>query len=248
VPVPGRPSQAAVFVRIAGNALTSNGNMKTGMFSAGAVTALRVVDGAGRVVHEEATVAPIHGLMSDARSTLDKPIEFRRFLDLPPGTYTLHVAVYDQVAKHASIVSLPYSAPATSLPVVGSLMIIDHAQRLSDTDAEDPADPFIVSHVLVHPAYDPGVNRAVQPALNFLLPVLLEPGAEAPGATLALLEKGATIASVPLKLGTADATGKFMAVGRVPLDKVPPGTYQLQVTVGSGPTAAARATPLTVVE
>ena len=248
VPVPGHPGQAAMFIRLGGGALESNGNPKTGMFSAGAVIALRVLDATGRPVYERTEVRPIHGLMSDAKETLAKPLESRQFLELAPGTYRVQVAAYDQVAKQSSVVTVTYEAPAQTPPIVDSLMIVDHAERLPADRPDDSADPFVVSGVLLHPAYDAGVNRMVQPALNFILPLVLAPGAKAPDATLSLLEKGSTIASVPLALGTADETGKFIAVGRVPLDKVPAGTYQLQITVGSGAGAPSRAAPLTVVQ
>ena len=247
VPVPGHLNQTAVFIRLAGDSLETHGNPKTGMFTAGAVIAVQFVDTAGRVARALAEVIPFRGLMADARSTTAKPIESTQVLDLAPGAYQVQVAVYDQIGERASVVKVPYDVREPTPPVVGSLMIVDHAERLPADQAQDASNPFIVGGVLLHPAYDAGVNRMVQRALNFILPVVVAPGAEAPGATLSLLQNGQSIASVPLPLGTADATGKYMAVGRVPLDKVPAGTYELQITVGTGPGASVRKTPLTVV-
>jgi hypothetical protein len=46
----------------------------------------------------------------------------------------------------------------------------------------------------------------------------------------------------------ADGEGRVLAIGHVPLDKVPPGSYELQVTVGSGVDAQVRRAALTVVQ
>jgi hypothetical protein len=248
VPIPGHPGQLVLFVRVQGSDLKVDANAKTGMFTAGAVALARFLDQSGTVVHRTSQEMPFRGLLADAKTILAKPVEFSPMMDLPPGQYRIEVVVYDPSSRQASVVKVPFEAPAAETPVVGSLMILDRADHLPADQPEDPSNPFILEHVLLHPSYDSGINRAVHPALNFVLPLVLPPGATAPPATLSLLKAGRTLAAVPLKLGVADATGKLITVGRLPLAGVPPGTYQLQVTVGSGPGARIRATSLTVVD
>jgi hypothetical protein len=248
VPTPGHPGQLVLFVRVQGSDLQFAANPKTGMFTAGAVMVARFLDQAGTVVRHASQEVPFRGLLADAKTILARPVEFAPRVDLAPGRHRIEVVVYDSGGKKASVVKIPYEAPPVDAPVVGSLMILDRAERLPADQPEDPSDPFILEHVLMHPSYDSGVNRAVHPALNFVLPLVLQPGATAPPATLALLKDGQTLAAVPLTLGVADAAGKLTAVGHLPLAKVSPGAYQLRVTIGSGPDARVRTTGLTVVD
>jgi hypothetical protein len=60
--------------------------------------------------------------------------------------------------------------------------------------------------------------------------------------------EGETLASVSLPLGKAEESGRLLAIGRVPLAKIPPGKYRLQITIGSGIDARIRTAPLTVVD
>lgn len=247
MPVPGHPGQTAVFVRVPGGSLTFGPEPKTGMFNAGAVVVARFVDSSGAVLAQASQLFPMRGLLPDAKATLARPIEFFRIYQLVPGPCRLQVAVYDQHARQATVTTVPFEAPPLITPIVGSLMIVDRAQKVPADQPEDPANPFIVSHVLLHPAYDAGVNRGIQPILNFILPIVLTPGTTPPPATLSLLRAGQPVASIPLPLAKAEPDGRLMAVGRIPLEKVPPGKYQLQVAVGTGADARVRAAPLTVV-
>lgn len=249
VPTPGHPGLTAVFVRVPGGGLLSAGDRKTGTFTAGAAVLARFVDSSGAVVTKESQEFPIHGLMADALAILGKPIEFLRLLDLLPGGYRLQVAVYDQGGKQASVVTMPFEAPASTTPVVGDLMVVDHTDRLAPGQPEDPSNPFIINHVLLHPAFDAGVNRGIQPDVNFMLPIVVTPGEPLPPVRLALLGlNGEPLAAVPLPLNAPDAAGKLMTIGRIPLAHVPPGKYQLQVSVGIWPDARVRKTSLTVVD
>jgi hypothetical protein len=250
VPMPGHPGLAGVYVTILGGGLTSAGNAKIGTFTAGALVFVRFRDGAGNVAAKGSQEFPIHGLMADAKSTLAKPVRFSRLFDLAPGPYRLEVAVYDEAGKQASVVKTDFEVPSATLPVVGDLMIVQRAEKLPQERPEDAGNPLITKdHILLHPEYDAGVNRGLQPEVSFILPLVLAPQTAPPPSTLGLLSsKGETLVTVALPLGTADASGRLLAIGRVPLAKIPPGKYRLQVTVGAGVDARIRTASLTVVD
>ena len=250
VPMPGHPGLASVEVTIPGGGLTSAGNAKTGTFTAGALVFVQFRDGAGSVAAKGSHVFPIHGLMADAKSTLAKPVRFSRLFDLAPGRYRVEVAVYDESGKQASVVKTAFEVPSATLPVVGDLMIVKRAEKLPQGQPEDPGNPLITTdHILLHPEYDAGVNRGLQADVNFIVPLVLAPQTAAPPSTLGWLSsKGETLVTVSLPLGTADASGRLLAIGRVPLAKIPPGKYRLQVTVGAGLDARIRTAALTVVD
>jgi hypothetical protein len=53
---------------------------------------------------------------------------------------------------------------------------------------------------------------------------------------------------VPLSLGSPDATGRIQQVGRLPLDQLSPGTYELRIAVKQGATEIVRSTLLRITE
>ncbi len=249
LPTSTRPRLVALYLRLPGDSLMSAGNMKTGTFTAGAAIVARFVDASGTVVHQETQELPLHGLQADARTMLSKAMETSWQFDLPAGKYTMQVAVYDEGGKNASVVTRPFEAPGAERPIVGDLIVVDYARKLSEGEPEDASDPLIKNHLRLHPAFDPSVNRGLKSDVNFAVAMLLEPGAPAPASTLALLaDTGAPLAAVDLPLGSPDANGGLVALGRIPLARVPPGKYQLQVTIGVSPHARVRTSTLTVVD
>jgi hypothetical protein len=249
-PMPAHPGMAGVFVTIMGGGLSPAINAKTGMFTSGALVYVRFLDAAGKVAASGSQEFPMHGLMSDAKSILARPVRFWKLFDLQPGKYRLEVSVYDEGGKQASVSKATFEAPSDALPVVGDLMIIKRADKLGPDQPADPTNPLISKdRMLMYPEYDAGVNRGLQADVNFIVPMVLAPGTTPPEAALGLLtSKGETLASVTLPLGKAEESGRLLAIGRVPLAKIPPGKYQLQITIGSGIDARIRTAPLTVVD
>ena len=249
MPTSARPGFVALFVRIPGDALIAAGNMKTGTFTAGAAILARFLDASGGVVHQESRELPLHGLQADARTMLSKPMETSWEFELPAGKYTLQVAVYDEGGKNASAMTRTFEVPGGERPIVGDLFVVDYARKLADGEADDATNPLMTNHTRLHPAFDPSVNRGLRTEVNFVVTMVVEPGAPPPRSTLALLaDTGAPLAAVDLPLGAPDSNGGLVALGRIPLSRVPPGKYRLQVTIGVSPHARVRTNTLTVVD
>jgi hypothetical protein len=133
--------------------------------------------------------------------------------------------------------------------MVGDLLVIDHAERMTPEQIASSANPLISDGLLIKPTLTLKIAKHERPDIAFALPLALSPNEAAPPAKLVLLSKsGEALAAVALSLGTADASGRVLAIGHVPLDKVPPGSYDLQVTVGSGADQHVRRATLTVVD
>ena len=80
--------------------------------------------------------------------------------------------------------------------------------------------------------------------MHFALALSLVPGARTAAVALSLFSPdGEVLASVPLVLGQPEPSGRLLAVGRVPLAAIPPGRYDLRVTVGTGSEARTRKRP-----
>jgi hypothetical protein len=249
IPVPGRHGLIALNVRIPGGSLEFAAEPKVGTYTAGAVVLVRFLNQGGQVVAKESAHFPFTGLLSEAKATLSKPIVFSRQHDLPPGTYQLQVVVYDEATSRASVIARTYEVPEDTPVMVGDLMVVERAEKIDPAQPPDPADPFVVGEFILRPSFDPGINRGLHSDLNFILPVVLKAGVFPPTMRLTLLsEAGESLASTPLPIKPPDPDGKLFVIGRVPLAKIPPNKYTLQIAVGTFPDAIIRKSPLTVVD
>jgi hypothetical protein len=74
------------------------------------------------------------------------------------------------------------------MPVVGDLIIVKRAEKLAPDQPVDQANPLISKdRMLLYPEFDAGVNRGLQPDVNFVVPMVLTPGGTPPEASLGLL-------------------------------------------------------------
>ena len=71
---------------------------------------------------------------------------------------------------------------------------------------------------------------------------------EVPQTTLELRRGSETLKTVPLPPARALPDGRLMLVGRVPIDDLSAGEYELRVTVTTGMTTTTRTATITLVE
>jgi VWFA-related protein len=249
VPLPGRPGLAMLSVVVPGTSLVLLGDEKQQRYGGGAVIVARVTDAGGKVVRKVSQQYRLAGDLADAKSLGAKTLSFLRLVDLDPGTYRVDVAVYDSGGEKASVISRPLTIPPPTKTMVGDLLVIDHAERMTPDEIANSPNPLISDGLLIKPTLNLRISKHDRPDIAFALPLALAPNETAPPAQLALLSRsGDSLTAIALSLGNADGDGRVLAIGHVPLDKVPAGTYELQVTVGSGDDAQVRRAPLTVVD
>ena len=80
--------------------------------------------------------------------------------------------------------------------------------------------------------------RSARPSkeLGFYFAVYPAPGGRRPKRRIELLQNGKLVAQVPMPLAAADASGRVQQVGRLPLEQLAPGTYELRAIVKQGTT------------
>jgi hypothetical protein len=67
------------------------------------------------------------------------------------------------------------------------------------------------------------------------------------GATMALVKSGQVMGQAPLTLDAAGADGVIRQIGRLPIDALDPGSYEIRVAVQAGSVAVNRSARVTVV-
>lgn len=251
VPEPGHPGRGVISISIPGRGLALLGNREQNTVAGGAVVVVRIQDEQGVAVQKLSQQYRLRGQFTEIEALRAKQLTFVRYPDLPPGTYRVDAAVYDSVGERATVATAPLTIhPATS-PEIGNLLIIDHAEKIeTDEQVEQvKGNPMVVEGMLLKPVLRPTFRRSERQEITFAVPLSLEPNQLAPLATLGLVADGQVIATKALgALGTADDTGRLFAVGRMPLEHVPAGKYQLQLTIGTGADTRTRMTPLTIVD
>ena len=97
------------------------------------------------------------------------------------------------------------------------------------------------------PVGDAVPRRVKQVSFMFkIYPV--QPG-PAPEATLVLLTNGTPLAQMPLEAGVGDERGMALNVnGRLPIEELAPGTYELRAVVKQGTTQLSRTAVLRIME
>jgi len=62
------------------------------------------------------------------------------------------------------------------------------------------------------------------------------------------MQGGKLVAQVPMPLAPADPNGRIQQVGRLPLDRLAPGVYELRAIVKQGSETALRSTMMRITD
>ena len=157
-------------------------------------------------------------------------------------------AVHDTKGKRSSVVETTVEVPGATAPVVGSLFIVSRVERLDPKDPTAASHPLAAQGVLLYPSLGDPISKKAQAEIAFALPLLVDPAAPAPTATLELLQAGQVLAQIPLPLDKADAAGRLLQTSRLPSAAIPPGAYELRVTIAAGRGKSVRSTALTITD
>ena len=127
---------------------------------------------------------------------------------------------------------------------LSSLVIVGRTERVSGTEVKTGA-PLYYGDVLMYPNLGDPVSRATDKELSFYVSLYPAVGHPVKQVMLELLHNGQRVANGPLTLGKI-LENRIQHVGRLPLDGVPPGTYELKVTASDDQTERTRSTFFTV--
>lgn len=248
VPMPGRLGLTALIAGFSGQAVTFVEDPKTKTYAGEATVLARVTDESGAPLAKQSQQYQLTGQIDQLPKVRDGGLIFFRTPDLPPGKFTVTTAVHDGKGKRASVTETSVEVPGGTMPVVGSLFVVSRVERLDPKDPDAASHPLAAAGVLLYPSFGEPISKKAQAEIPFALPMLTDPAAPAPTATLELLQKGQSLAQIPLPLDKPDASGRLLQTSRLPSAALPPGTYDLRVTVTAGTTKVARTAVLTVVE
>jgi hypothetical protein len=240
-PEPSRTGLVAALAELPMRSVTFHTDEKTKRFA----TDFSVVmlfksdddDVSKKLSHHYVLSGPLDALEAARKETL----LFFRQTDLHPGRYRVQTVVYDALGKKAGSREDKVEVPGLgdNNLRLSSIVVIRRAERLNAAQQKE-SNPFHVGELLVYPTMGEALSKAIYKQLPFFFTVYVPNGtAQAPALTIELVQGGQVLARIPAELPAADPDGRIQYAGGLPLEKIPPGEYELRVTVKSGASSVA---------
>ena len=125
---------------------------------------------------------------------------------------------------------------------------MDHVEQTDSPVARGPhrAAPFYVGNTLVYPNVAGTVRKARTSDLPFYFTVY-QGDAGPLAASAQLLKNGRVLAEAPIPIEKS-TTDRIQQLSELPISSLPAGTYELRISVTSGPQAVSRSTFFTLQE
>jgi len=215
-------------------------------FGAEAVVIARIRDGNGQVLAKMSEQYTLAGTKAQQASSQAGRVVFFRKPVLPPGLYSLEALVYDTHTAKASVRISSLEVPAASAAPVrmSSLFVVQRAEKVPEAE-RDATNPLYFGEMLLYPNIGEPLSKADSKELAFAFAV--HPGkAPLTSATVSLVKSGQVVGQAPLELEKPDAAGAIHQIGRLPMDALQPGAYELRVVVQSGATMVSRSARVTI--
>ena len=215
-------------------------------FSAEAVVIARLRDSNGQVLAKMSEQYTLTGASAQMANSQAGHVVFFRTPTLPQGLYQLEAIVYDSYTAKASvrISSLEVPAPTASPVRVSSLFVIQRAEKVPAAE-RNPANPLYFGDTLLYPNVGEPVSKGTTKEIGFAFAVT--PGTTAiTGVTVSLVKGGQVVGQAPLDLDKVDVAGVVHQTGRLPIDALEPGIYEIRVAVQGGTVGVVRSTRVTI--
>jgi VWFA-related protein len=233
-PTPKGPAAVPIVAQVKTRDFRFQVDEKRGTYVAQAAIVARIKDAGGQPVRTLSQQYILTGAAKDVDTARAGEVLFYRQPDLPPGVYTLEVVVHDAIADRASA----RLSTLTVLPNSGDRNLASTLVVVRETDKVPTADrtsglPFYYGDMLLYPNAGEPLRKGRDTELMFYF-AFYGSAATPSSATLDILHSGGSLASTPLELPRGAAGDRVQHVGKLPIDKFPPGTYELKLRLRTG--------------
>lgn len=246
-PVRDRPGMTSLVAAVDAGVITLREDA-AGRKYEGEVTVLaRVLSPTGQPLATQSQLYKLQGEAQKIDEARNTRLLFFRTPEVPPGSHTVEWVVRDGTSGEASVLRSTVDVPLPELrPVVGDLIIVDGAEKAPDDEQAMRQHPLVSNGMLLYPSLGLPISKASRGELTFFLPMLVDMGDDLPSTTIELLHAGRSLAAIDLPAAKADK-GNLRQLGTLPIDKLPPGAYELKATVTAGSRKVTRTASFAVV-
>ena len=247
-PERGRPGLVPVVVDLKTAPLTFKTADDGKTYSSDFAVIVRFLDQQNQVARKVSQHYEIKGPLNALDRARQGEVIFYREPELSPGVYTMETVVYDAPSGKASVRLSTVEVPKTEVDALrmSSLVLVKRAEKVPEADRRAD-NPLLVKDVILYPNLGEPVNKSAK-EVGFYFAAYPAAGGTAPEASIELLQDGKPVARVPIPLAAADRLGRIQQAGRLPIEQLSPGTYELRAVVKQGEAQIFRSTMLRIVE
>ena len=248
LPDPKHPGRLALLIAADAAAMTFQQDTAAQTWRTDFTLLARIKDAKGEVVRKASQPYRLSGPAAQLEQSKRGDVLFFRQPELPPGTYTIESVVHDALNQKAGTATATFAVPEVKpgTLVASSLLIVRRSEKVPASERGGD-NPLYFGDLLLYPNLGEPLKKSADKTLTFFMRIDPAPGS-APTAALEILQKGQSLAQLPMDLSKADASGRISHAGQLPLASFPPGEYVLRVTVSQGAQKQVRDAPFTVVE
>jgi hypothetical protein len=247
-PERGRPGLVPVVADVGTAGLTFQPAADGKSYSSDFTVLVRFLDEQNQVVRQVSQHYEVKGPLADRDRATQGEIIFYREPELPSGVYTMETVVYDAPSGKSSVrVSTVEVAKADVSGLrMSSLVLVKRSEKVAPNERRDD-NPLLVKDVVLYPNLGEPISKAAR-EVGFYFAIYPAADQAAPESAIQLLQNGRLLANLPMPLDAREPAGRIPQVGRLPLDQLAPGTYELRAVVKQGGDQVARFTLLRVTE
>jgi VWFA-related protein len=247
-PERGRPGLVPVVVEVNTAPLTFQPAPDGKTLTSNFVVLVRFLDRDHQVVRKVSEHYQIRGELAQIDHAKLGTVVFYRESELPAGIYSMETVVHDAPSGKSSVrfatVEVPRH-PENTLRM-SSLVLVRSGETVPEKDRR-PDNPLMVNGVALAPNLGDAIGKASK-EVTFYFAVYPGKQGSGPDVMIELLQNGRPVSRLPMPVPPADASGRIQQLGRLPIDQLASGTYELRAIVKQGDQQAMRSTLLRIAD
>lgn len=228
-----RPGLSAVLVQVPIDSITFRENADKKGYETDFSVVVRLKNQNEQIVRKLSQQFELGGAVNQLEAAKRGEVQFYREVVLTPGVFTLEAVVYDAISQKAStrFSTIEVTPIDPNVPRLSTLMIVRRIGRVSVKDHDD-ANPLQFGDVVVYPNLGEPLRKGTDNEVSFAAAIYPPVSAAVPPtATIELLHNGQRIGQSGVQLPAPDASGRIQYIGRLPVDSLTAGSYELRLTV-----------------
>jgi VWFA-related protein len=243
-PERGRPGLVPVVAEVPTAPLTFQPAADGKTYTSDFTVLVRFLDSENQVVRKLSQHYEIRGDLTRIEGARRGQVVFYRESELPPGVYSMETVVHDALSDKASVRLATVEVPRHEEQRlrVSSLLLVNRAEPVAENERRD-ANPLLVNGLALQPNLTRTVPKGTKEA-GFYFTIYPIPGST-PDVTIQLVQNGRMISETSMAVAATPAD-RIQQLGRLPLENVVPGTYELRAIVKQGSSQVLRTTSIAV--
>jgi len=246
-PIDGKPGLTSLVAAVDTQVMTFREDASKSTYDGEVTVLARVTSKAGAALVTQSQLYQMHGDLKKIDAARQGRLLFFRTPEVPPGAHTVEWVVRDGTSGEASVLRSAMDVPLPDVrPVVGDLVVVDHAEKAPQDDPAMKRHPLVWNGMLLYPSLGLPISKADRNELTFFLPMLVDSGEPVPSTRMELLHAGRSLGTIDVPTPKTE-NDSLRQVGQLPIDKLPPGVYELRATITAGDRRVARTATFTLV-